>query len=444
MTGLAAASRGLLDTFGAPKLPAERTVFLLTTSMLRVDRLTGDSVRGNGSMFHIGTANGATGQVATVLLIEDDEADSLLTRELLHDAGLEISLTWAQSIGAAVPDLAKAPSCVLLDLGLPDSEGFDGLRRVLKLAPDAAVLVLTGANDESLGVAAVTAGAQDYLVKGQVDGTMLGRCIRYAIERKRADESARQLHEAAIRQAEYARLERGLLPVPILNDPSLYHALSYRPGRDQALLGGDFYDLIELSDGTLHALIGDVAGHGPDEAALGVCLRVAWRTLVLSGRQPHQTLACLQEVLGHERHRREVFATVAMLSLEVATGTGSLRLAGHPPPVVLGRHPRLLTDERPGPPLGLFDVDWPGIPVSLGPAWSLMLYTDGLIEGRGGPDREIVGCDGLVELISESVSDADLPGYPESLPDTLVKHVERLNGQALADDIAVLVVGRRQ
>lgn len=443
MSGRAAAGRGLIDDIDGTVLPAERTALLLSASMLRVDRLTGDSVRGNSSMFRIGTANGATTNVVSVLLIEDDEADSLLTRELLHDAGLEVSLTWAQSIGAAVPELGKAPSCVLLDLGLPDSEGFDGLRRVLELAPDAAVLVLTGANDESLGVAAVTAGAQDYLVKGQVDGTMLGRCIRYAIERKRADESARQLHEAAIRQAEYARLERGLLPVPILNDPSLYHALSYRPGRDQALLGGDFYDLIELSDGTLHALIGDVAGHGPDEAALGVCLRVAWRTLVLSGREPHQTLACLQEVLERERHRKEVFATVAMLSLAATTGTGSLRLAGHPPPVVLGKDPRLLTDERPGPPLGLFDVDWPGIPVSLGPAWSLMLYTDGLIEGRGGPGREILGCDGLVELISESGGDADLEGFPESLPDTLVKQVERLNGQALADDIAVLVVGRR-
>ncbi|HYK30442.1 MAG TPA: SpoIIE family protein phosphatase [Streptosporangiaceae bacterium] len=444
MSGRAAAGRGLIDAFGGTPLPAEPTAFLLSASMLRVQRLTGDSMRGNSSMFRIGTANGTTTQVISVLLIEDDEADSLLTRELLHDTGLQVSLTWAQSIGAAVPELAKAPSCVLLDLGLPDSEGFDGLRRVLELAPDAAVLVLTGANDESLGVGAVTAGAQDYLVKGQVDGTMLGRCIRYAIERKRADESARQLHEAAIRQAEYARLERGLLPVPILNDPSLYHALSYRPGRDQALLGGDFYDLIELSDGTLHALIGDVAGHGPDEAALGVCLRVAWRTLVLSGREPHQTLACLQEVLERERHRKEVFATVAMVSLDASTGTGSLRLAGHPPPVVLGKDPRLLTDERPGPPLGLFDVDWPGIAFSLGPNWSLMLYTDGLIEGRGGPGSEIVGCDGLVELIIEAGSAGDLPGFPESLPDTLVKQVERLNGQALADDIAVLVVGRRQ
>jgi serine phosphatase RsbU (regulator of sigma subunit) len=394
-------------------------------------------------MYRIGPASGTAAPAIDLLLIEDDEGDSFLTRELLHDAGLAISLRWEQSIGAAVPALANGPTCVLLDLGLPDSVGFDGLRRVLELAPDAAVLVLTGANDESLGIGAVTAGAQDYLVKGQVDGSMLGRCIRYAIERKRADESARQLHEAAIRQAEYARLERGLLPVPILNDPSLYHALSYRPGRDQALLGGDFYDLIELDDGMLHMLIGDVAGHGPDEAALGVCLRVAWRTLVLSGRRPDQTLACLQEVLERERHRKEVFATVAMVSIDIATGSGSLRLAGHPPPVVLGPAPRLISDHRPGPPIGIFDVEWQPIPVSLGPKWSLMLYTDGLIEVRGGPGREVLGPEGLVDLITESACDPDVPGSLESLPDTLVKQVERLNGQPPADDIAVLVIGRR-
>jgi serine phosphatase RsbU (regulator of sigma subunit) len=397
-------------------------------------------------MYRTGPAEHAVSPLITVLLVEDDEGDSILTTELLHDTRLPVSLTWRQSIGAAVPELAKAPACVLLDLGLPDSEGFEGLHRVLELAPDAAVLVLTGADDESLGVAAVTAGAQDYLVKGQVDGSMLGRCIRYAIERKRADDAARQLHDAAIRQAEYARLERGLLPVPILKDEYLYHSLSYRPGRDQALLGGDFYDLIELDDGTLHALIGDVAGHGPDEAALGVCLRVAWRTLVLSGRQPDQTLACLQEVLERERHRKEVFATVAMLSLDVASGAGSLRLAGHPPPVILESAPRLLSGERPGPPLGLFDVQWQPIPVTLGPTWAFMLYTDGLIEGRGGPGREMLGTDGLVELIAEATQagGSDRRAFTESLPDTLVKQVERLNGQPPADDVAVLVVGRHQ
>jgi serine phosphatase RsbU (regulator of sigma subunit) len=392
-------------------------------------------------MLQPATDSAASDEVVPVLLIEDDEADALLVREYLADAGLGVSLSWQQSLAAATPELANGPVCVLLDLGLPDSVGFEGIRHVLSLAPDAAVLVLTGA-DESLGIAAMTAGAQDYLVKGQVDGATLSRCIRYAIERKRANETARQLREAAIRQAEYARLERGLLPVPILNDESLYYTLRYRPGRDQALLGGDFYDLIELNDGTLHALIGDVCGHGPDEAALGVCLRVAWRTLVLSGRPPAQTLDCLQEVLIRERLRPEVFATVATLSLDVASGDGVMHIAGHPPPVLLGSQPTTLGDGKGGPPLGLFDEEWPEVPVSLGPEWSLMLYTDGLIEGKGGPGGSVLGPEGLLGLITAVSPGPAVPGFEDALADTLLKTVERLNGGPLADDVAFIIVGR--
>jgi len=393
-------------------------------------------------MFQLATEVTATDEVVPVLLIEDDEADALLVREYLADAGLGVSLSWQQSLAAATPELAAGPVCVLLDLGLPDSVGFEGIQHVLSLAPDAAVLVLTGASDESLGIAAVAAGAQDYLIKGQVDGTALSRCIRYAIERKRANESARKLREAAIRQAEYARLERGLLPVPILNDSSLYHSLRYQPGRDQALLGGDFYDLVELSDGTLHALIGDVCGHGPDEAALGVCLRVAWRTLVLSGHEPSHILSCLQEVLVRERHKPEVFATVVTMSIDISTGGGVMQLAGHPPPVLLGSPPTTLGDGRGGPPLGLFDEEWPHIPVALGPRWSLMLYTDGLIEGKGGPDRRVLGPEGLLNLINASSPGPSAPGFEDTLADALLKTVERLNGGPLADDVAVLIVGR--
>ena len=83
---------------------------------------------------------------------------------------------------------------------------------------------------------------------------------------------------------ENARLARGLLPSPLIFDPRLTVATRYRPGGGQLQLGGDFYDLIETPDGWLHALVGDVCGRGPDEAALGVCLRVAWRTMVLAGQ----------------------------------------------------------------------------------------------------------------------------------------------------------------
>src|SRR5215510_10513674 len=150
-----------------------------------------------------------------VLLVEDDEADVFLVRELLDEAGVEVDLTVATSLGQARHSLAEA-DCVLLDLGLPDAQGLDGLRRVLGVAERAAVCVLTGLGDDHLGAAAVAEGAQDYLIKGQVDGVLLGRALRYAVERKRADENARRLHEVELLQQESRRLQRGLLPQPLL------------------------------------------------------------------------------------------------------------------------------------------------------------------------------------------------------------------------------------
>ncbi|MGN6676339.1 MAG: PP2C family protein-serine/threonine phosphatase, partial [Streptosporangiaceae bacterium] len=175
--------------------------------------------------------------------------------------------------------------------------------------------------------------------------------------------------------------------------------------------------------------------------ALGVCLRVAWRTLVLSGRDPTQILDCLQEVLIRERHRPEVFATVATLSVDIASCDGVIYIAGHPPPVLLGSTLTTLGDGRAGPPLGLFDEEWPAVPVALGREWSLMLYTDGLIEGKGGPDGTVLGPEGLLSLVTAASPGSSVHGFEDALADTLLKTVERLIGGPLADDVAFIIVG---
>ena len=79
------------------------------------------------------------------------------------------------------------------------------------------------------------------------------------------------MHASELRANENARLERGLLPSPLLLDcPGVDIVAQYRPSRQFALLGGDFYDFVQTPDRTVHVMVGDVAGHGPDEAALGV------------------------------------------------------------------------------------------------------------------------------------------------------------------------------
>src|ERR1700742_750292 len=155
-----------------------------------------------------------------VLLVEDDDGDAVLVSELLREVGAAVAVRRARSLTQA-KELVSGAACVLLDLGLPDSQGLNGLRQLLQLEPEAAVVVLTGEASEHLGEQAVRAGAQDYLVKGEVAGHMLNRVIRYAVERRRAEEAQRALHTAQIHAQENARLERGLLPSPLLSDTRL-------------------------------------------------------------------------------------------------------------------------------------------------------------------------------------------------------------------------------
>ena len=122
-----------------------------------------------------------------VLLIEDNPGDSRLIREMVVDAGDSfVQLECADRLGTGLERLAAGDiDGLLLDLSLPDSQGLETFSTAYARAPGVATIVLTGLDDEELAVKAVRAGAQDYLVKGQVDGNLLVRSLRYAIERKR-------------------------------------------------------------------------------------------------------------------------------------------------------------------------------------------------------------------------------------------------------------------
>jgi serine phosphatase RsbU (regulator of sigma subunit) len=384
-----------------------------------------------------------------VLLVEDDDGDALLVEELLAEVGAAVTLKRARSLGQA-KSLVSGAACVLLDLGLPDSRGLNGLRQLLQIEPETAVVVLTGEASEHLGEQAVRAGAQDYLVKGEVAGHMLNRVIRYAVERRRAEEAQRELHLAQVHAQENARLERGLLPSPLLADARLSVFTRCRAGSQQRLLGGDFYDAVELADGWVHVLIGDVCGRGPTEAALGVCLRVAWRALILAGRPADEVLSTLGRLLEHERQDDTMFATLCMMSVAPDRGSGWVRMAGHLPPLLVNQDGIRELETVSSPPLGLSNQrDWPGTQVRLDGSWSVLLFTDGLIEGRIGKGSERLGSEGLMDLIRAALgsSDGTLPGgsgarlADDQLLDQVIDQVRELNGGDLDDDLAILTLG---
>jgi len=379
----------------------------------------------------------------TVLLIEDDRADAIIVEELFADTGVAIDVIWAPSISDAEQHLERArPDCVLLDMHLPDASGMDALARVTERDATLPIVVLTGLSDAHFGVSAVASGAQDYLVKGRVEPEMLQRAVLYAIERKRAELTAVELHATQLRAREHARLERGLLPSPLLlDDPGVDIIARYRPSRENALLGGDFYDFVQTPDRTVHVLIGDVAGHGPDEAALGVALRIAWRALTFAGLRGSNRMRELNRILRAERAGSGVFATVISLAIPPEGPEITAVRAGHPGMLLhLGHTVEWLTP--PGAPaLGLFKGDWPANKVEMPYGAGLVLLTDGLFEAYSGIGNERIGEDGLLELAR---SLAHLPGaeFVDALINAVEKAAQPRGG--ITDDIAVVRVERKE
>jgi DNA-binding NarL/FixJ family response regulator len=162
---------------------------------------------------------------------------------------------------------------VLSDLSVPDSHGLETFQRLHARAPHVPIIVLSGLNDTTLALSAVHQGAQDYLIKGEVDGQLLARAMRYAIERKRMSE---QLHRyAAELREKNAQLESDFnmareIQQIFLPDqyPTFPHSVApensalkfshrYLPA---AAVGGDFFDIFAITDSTAGVFICDVMG----------------------------------------------------------------------------------------------------------------------------------------------------------------------------------------
>jgi serine phosphatase RsbU (regulator of sigma subunit) len=383
----------------------------------------------------------AGGHRLSVLLVEDDPGDALLVEELIADAGADFTCAWAQSMSAAEHELALThPDCVLLDLNLPDANGIVAVERIKQMDPNIPIVVLTGLSDEHFGTSAVASGAQDYLIKGRVEPEMLRRAVLYAIERKRAEITAVQLHASQLRAMENARLERGLSPSPLLlENPGVEIIARYVPSRENTLLGGDFYDFVQTPDRTVHVMIGDVAGHGPDEAALGVALRIAWRALTFAGLRGPDRMRELERILCTERAGMGTFATVLSLAIPPEGSRFRAVRAGHPGMLVHGGGTVDWLEPPGGPALGLQSSGWDYHQVEWPEATGLVLLTDGLFEGHSGRGNQRLGEDGLLELARKH---APLPG-PEFVDALIGEAAQRAQAHGgLTDDIAVVRVQR--
>jgi two-component system cell cycle sensor histidine kinase/response regulator CckA len=136
-------------------------------------------------------------ETVRVLVIEDDhQYGSMIKKILERKEGLSFHVTWVDELSRGLECLAAGGMDVLLlDLTLPDSRGLDTFRKANSEAPEVAIVILTGQDDQALAITALQEGAQDYLVKGQSEKALLDRAVLYAIERKRVQEALRESEE---------------------------------------------------------------------------------------------------------------------------------------------------------------------------------------------------------------------------------------------------------
>ena len=197
--------------------------------------------------------------------------------------------------------------------------------------------------------------------------------------------------------------------------------------------------MVETSDGAVHAVIGDVSGHGAAEAAVGVCLRVAWRALVLAGTSAPATIALLEQMLVAEREAEQLFATVTHLVFTPDRRRARILRAGHPGLLLRTAGGVELIEGKAGPALGLVSgLSWQEAELTLPADASLVLFTDGLFEGRVGAGSERLGEEGLVDMAHDL---AALP--PAAFVDGLIAKTEAAAARygGLDDDVAVVHLG---
>jgi sigma-B regulation protein RsbU (phosphoserine phosphatase) len=343
---------------------------------------------------------------------------------------------------------------VLMDLSLPDSEGLSTFRKLHAQAPNLPIIVLSGLRDTSIAVRAVHEGAQDFLIKGQVDGPLLVRAMRYAIERKRMSEQlgryaeelrsknaqleadfnmAREIQEVFLTQ-QYPVIPKSARPESSL----LRFSHRYLPA---AAVGGDFFDVFAVGDTAAGVFLCDVMGLGMRAALVTAIMRGLVEELQPQAADPGRFLGEInRSLLAILRRTREPFlATAVYLVADIGTGELRFASAGHPSPFRLQRaqgQVQLLNslDPRHGPALALFEQpDYPTCRCRLGPGDLFLLFTDGIYEADNSHGEEY----GHRRFLESVRRHAHLP--TERLLDTLIYEVQDFAHAGNFDDDVCLV-----
>jgi len=391
-----------------------------------------------------------------VLIVEDDEEDYIITRRLLSDADNQrFIIKHADRLQTGLEILSEGTTDVaLLDLSLPDSQGLETFEEAHSHAPSVPVVLLTGLSDEDLGVKAVQEGAQDYLVKGQVDGRLLSRTICYAIERKRTEEQlekyAAQLRAKNAQMAADLAMAREVQqaflpgthptfpPGAAESESELRFSHAYRPSET---VSGDFFDVLEVSDHAAGVFICDVMGRGMRAALITAIMRGLLEELKPMAAAPDRFLTEINRGFAAvlQRPQELIFATAGYIVADTGRGEISYAGAGHPVPLHVSRRAGTVEPVRSatgpgGPALGIEeDYEYSSCRRPLAAGDLVVLFTDGLFEAEDSSGNEY-GEERLAQILREKM---ELP--TPRLFEELVADVESFSGRTDFEDDVCLV-----
>jgi sigma-B regulation protein RsbU (phosphoserine phosphatase) len=376
--------------------------------------------------------------VLRVLLVEDNRLDAMVVmRQMEQSAHESFAVEYAENLAAGIDRLSRGDiDVVLLDLNLPDSAGIETLSSLLARVATVPVVVLTRLADVNTSREALRKGAEDYLFKDDLSGELVRRTLRHSIERYRTRQSLadfqRMSHEFDLAR----KIQEGLLPQPAPRHQGLEIAGCCLSAE---ATGGDFFDFLSLSDGTLGVAIGDASGHGLGSALVAAMTQASLRTMTLL-KQPVDLVdmltACNQLLCDETADER--FVTLLLASIVPGSRLLLYSSAGHPPGLILSSDGELKaivpsTDV----PLGILQhASFPlGNVMAMEQGDLVVLVTDGVIEAMA-PNRELFGTRRIVEVASNSRT------QPAQEIATSICQAAReyTKGDAQHDDITAVVI----
>jgi serine phosphatase RsbU (regulator of sigma subunit) len=399
-------------------------------------------------------------QPIRIVLIEDNPPDARLIHELLRESGENwFELRHFERLESGLRALQKTPAdVVLLDLSLPDSRGEQTFMRANRQAPQTPVIVLTHLNDQENAIQTLHEGAQDYLLKGEVDGQLLSRAIHYAIERKAVEtklehyaEELRQRNAQLLDDLNMAReVQQALLPqsFPVLPagcapaEAAVQFSHRYRPS---AAVGGDFFSVDYLGTHAAGLFICEVMGHGIRAALVTAIIRGLLEKSRAAATDPGLFLTEINKSLSaiFRKTGQLIFASAAYLVYDCERQMVWYANAGHPPPLQIhgdsGQVTRLLLNgENHDPGLGLFpEASYSTASQAVAGGDTLLLYTDGLTEVTNAAGEEF-GEARLLGALQKGPYDT-----LDGLLDTALQAIEQFAAGGFADDICLLAAAIR-